>query len=36
VQLAGFVKATVTGRAAEPGDNAKVNFHEDGTTSAPH
>jgi general stress protein 26 len=36
VQLAGLVKATVTGRPPEPGDNAKVNFHEDGTTSAPH
>ena len=36
VQLAGFVKASVTGRPADPGDNEKLTFHEDGTTSAPH
>lgn len=36
VQLAGFVKASLTGRPADPGDNEKLIFHEDGSTSAPH
>ena len=36
VQLAGFVKATVTGRPPDPGDNEKLVFHDDGSTSAPH
>lgn len=36
VQLAGLVKARVTGHPAAPGDNEKLVFHEDGSTSAPH